>query len=111
MRYGTAKAKYIRVSPRKARLVASLVRGLSVDEANLQLDLCGKKSSGYIKQLLKSAVSNAQMQYDVRPESLSILEIMVDEGPVLKRGKPRSRGSRMPILKRTSHFTIVVGSE
>jgi large subunit ribosomal protein L22 len=64
-----------------------------------------------LKKTLNSAVANAESQHDVRKENLQVLEVRVDEGPRLKRSKSRSRGSRAPIIKRTSHFTIVVGSE
>ena len=109
MQYGKAKAKYVRITPRKARLDAALMRGKSVDEAGIQLSSTGRKGGRLLKKTLDSAVANAESLYDVRRENLLVLEVRVDEGPRLKRGKARSRGSRTPIVKRMSHFTVVVG--
>jgi large subunit ribosomal protein L22 len=106
----TAKAisKYMRISPRKARLAADLIRGLPVEEASLQLQYCGLKSGRMLKKTLDSAVANAETQLDARREDLKVSEVRIDDGPTLKRAVSRSRGSRHPILKRTSHFTVVV---
>src|ERR1700733_5361504 len=111
MEYGKALTKYIRVSPRKARLAADLIRRQPVPEAFLQLDHCQMRAGRLLKKTLTSAVANAESQHDVRKENLQVLEVRVDEGPRLQRSKSRSRGSRAPIIKRTSHFTIGVGSE
>jgi large subunit ribosomal protein L22 len=106
-----AKTKYVRISPRKARLAAGLIRGLSVSEATLQLIHSNLKGGRLLKKTLDSAVANAETQLDLRREDLKIKEVRIDEGPRLKRAKPKNRGGRHPILKRTSHFTVVVGSE
>ena len=106
-----AITKYVRISPRKARLAAGLIRGLSVGDARNQLTFSPLKASRLLNKTLHSAVANAETQHDARPESLQVMEVRVDEGPTLKRGKPRSKGSRTPILKRTSHITVVVGRE
>ena len=109
----TAKAltKYIRISPRKARLAAGLIRGLFVEDAEAQLTHCGMKGGKLLKKTLHSAVANAENLHDVRRENLQVLEVRIDEGPTLKRAKPKCRGGRVPIMKRTSHFTVVVGTK
>jgi large subunit ribosomal protein L22 len=106
-----AISKYIRISPRKARLAAGLIRGLSVSQAILQLLHSNLKGGRLLKKTLDSAVANAETQLDVRREDLKVKEVRIDEGPRLKRAKPKNRGGRHPILKRTSHFTVVVSSE
>jgi large subunit ribosomal protein L22 len=107
----TAKAitKFMRVPPRKARLAADLVRGKPVEEALAQLAYCGMKGGAILKKTIDSAVANAEMQYDLKKSNLKVLEVRVDEGPRLKRSTKKARGSRIPILKRMSHFTVVVG--
>lgn len=105
-----AVTKFVRISPRKARLAADLIRGLPVSEARLQLAYCGLKAGTILEKTLNSAVANAESQSDARQERLVVTEVRVDEGPRFKRSKPRSKGSQHPILKRTSHFTVVVGS-
>ncbi len=106
----TAKAitKYVRISPRKARYAADLIRGLSVEKASLQLLYSKIRGGRLLKKTLDSAVANAETQLDARREALKVLEVRVDPGPILRRAKPRSRGSSVPVNKRTSHFTIVV---
>ncbi len=105
-----AITKYVRISPRKARLAANLIRGLPVDEASLQLVFSNLKAGRLLKKTLDSAVANAETQLEARREELKVCEVRVDEGPTLKRAKPRNRGGRHPILKRTSHFTVVVSA-
>lgn len=109
MKYAIAKTKYVRVPPRKARLVANLIRGKSVEEAQAQLAFCSMKASRLLKKVLSSAVANAEMQLDARRELLHVCEVRIDEGPYFKRAKAKNRGGRAPILKRTSHFTVAVG--
>ncbi len=111
MDYGRAITKYVRISPRKARLAAGLIRKKSVMEAQKQLSFSNLKAGRLLQKTLKSAVVNAESNYEVRREDLCILEVRVDEGPTWKRAKSRSRGSRTPIMKRTSHFTVIVGTE
>jgi large subunit ribosomal protein L22 len=106
-----AKTRYVRISPRKARLAADLIRGLSVSQASLQLLNCNLKGGRLLKKTLDSAVANAENNYDMKREELKVTEVRVDEGPRLKRAKPKNKGGRHPILKRTSHFTVVVSSE
>lgn len=104
-----AVTKYVRISPRKARLAAGLIRGKSVPQATTQLLFCNLKGGRLLQKTLDSAVANAESQMDLRRENLVIKEVRVDEGPTLKRAKPKNRGGRHPILKRTSHFTVIVG--
>jgi large subunit ribosomal protein L22 len=105
-----AVTKFVRISPRKARLAAGLIRGLPVEAALLQLETCGLKGGRLLIKTLKSAIANAELLSDTDLKGLVVEEVRVDEGPRLKRAKPRSRGSRHPFLKRMSHFTVVVGT-
>lgn len=110
MNNAKAVSKYVRISPRKARLAAGLIRGLSVPEASMQLMFSNLKAGRLLKKTLDSAVANAETQLDMRRENLKVVEVRVDEGPTLKRAKPKNRGGRHPIMKRTSHFTVVVSN-
>ncbi len=110
MNYAKAISKYIRISPRKARLAAELIRGLPVPEATEQLLFSNLKAGRLLKKTLDSAVANAETQLDARRENLKIFEVRVDAGPTLKRAKPKNRGGRHPIMKRTSHFTVIVSN-
>lgn len=111
MQFARAITKYVRISPRKARYAADLIRGLNVEAASLQLLYSKLRGGRLLKKTLDSAVANAETQLDVRREKLKVHEIRVDPGPILRRAKPRSRGSSVPVNKRTSHFTIVVMAE
>lgn len=111
MNNAKAICKHVRISPRKARLAAGLIRGLSVPEASTQLMFSNLKAGRLLKKTLDSAVANAETQLDMRRENLKIIEVRVDEGPTLKRSKPKNRGGRHPIMKRTSHFTVIVGNQ
>jgi large subunit ribosomal protein L22 len=105
-----AVTKFIRISPRKARLAADLIRGLPIREARLQLDFSRMKAGRILIKTLNSAVSNAEMRSDLAADQMIVKECRVDEGPRWKRAKPRSRGSSHPFLKRTAHFIVVVGA-
>lgn len=111
MQLAQAKTRFVRISPRKARYAADLIRGLGVDAATLQLLHSKLKGGRLIKKTLDSAVANAVTQLDARREQLRVKEIRVDAGPILRRAKPRSRGSSVPVNKRTSHFTIILTTE
>ena len=106
-----AITKYIRISPRKARYAAGLIRKLPVEKALIQLEFSCLKGARLLYKTLKSAVANAETQFDAKRENLIVHEVRVDEGPTMKRAKSRNRGGRAPIMKRMSHFTIVVASE
>jgi large subunit ribosomal protein L22 len=107
----TATLKYVRISPRKARLVADLVRGLSVGEAVGLLQYTPKRAAGIIKKLIDSAVSNASQAHGVDEDKLVVGKIIVDEGPTLKRWRPRAMGRATRIRKRTSHIVVAVEEE
>src|SRR3990167_9366846 len=110
MQKAVAKTKFVRISPYKARRAADLIRGMSVEDAIFQLENSNLKGARLLKKTLNSAVANAQTQLDARVENLKINEIRVDGGPTLKRAKPKNKGGSAPVLKRTSHFTIVVAN-
>lgn len=105
-----AITKYIRIPPRKARLAADLIRGLPVDQAEFQLAHCQMKAGRILIKTLNSAIASAQSEFDARRESLIVSEVRVDAGPTLKRAKPKNKGGRHPIMKRTSHFTVAVST-
>ena len=105
-----AVSKFVRVSPKKAKLAAALIRGLKVNEAMVQLKYSHLKSGHLLLKTLKSAIANAETREDLKRENLKIDEVRVEEGVRLRRAKARSRGSQVPVIKRTSHFTIVLKS-
>jgi len=103
-----AQLKYLHISPRKARFVADLIRGLSVNDAEAQLYTASRRPAEPILKLLRSAVANARQVLKVEPSKLVIREIRVDQGPKMKRGTPRARGSMSMIEKKQSHVTIIL---
>lgn len=103
-----AVARYLRISPFKARQVADLVRGKDVNEALGILKYTNKRSAPMIHKLLKSAVANAEHNYDMDSDDLYISEIYVDEGPTIKRMRPRAYGRADLRRHRTSHITVVL---
>jgi large subunit ribosomal protein L22 len=103
-----ATAKFIRRSPRKVRLVLDAVRGKKVDEALAILRFLPHGGAKEVLGVVKSAAANAENNYQMATADLFIKRIYADEGPVFKRFRPRSRGMASPILKRTSHITVVV---
>ena len=103
-----AKARFIRMSPKKVRLVADLVRGLDVDKAEAQLTFTRKAATRPVLKVIRSARANAEHNHKISPETLFIKAIMVDGGPVLSRWTPRAFGRATPIRKRTSHITVVL---
>ncbi|MDQ0204566.1 50S ribosomal protein L22 [Pectinatus haikarae] len=103
-----ATAKYIRIAPRKARVVIDLIRGKNVTEAFAVLKFTPKAGADVVNKVLKSAVANAENNFDMNVDALYVAEAYVDQGPTLKRIHPRSRGQAFKILKRTSHVTVVV---
>jgi len=103
-----AVAKTVRIAPRKARMVLDLIRGKEVGEAIAILNLTNKRTSPVVEKVLKSAVANAEHNYDMDIDSLVVSEAYADEGPTLKRFRPRAQGRATKINKRTSHITVVV---
>lgn len=105
-----AIARYVRVSPRKARVVVDQIRGLSVARAREVLAFTNRGIAETVEKTLNSAVANAENQHHVRPESLVVKTCYVDEAPTLKRIRPRAKGSASRINKRMSHITIIVAT-
>lgn len=103
-----AVEKYIRISPRKARLVADVVRGQNAKKSLVQLQFMPKKAAKIIYKALKSAIANAENNFNLDGETLVISKITVDNGPTLKRFRPRAKGMASHIRKRTSHVTVTV---
>ncbi len=103
-----AQAKYIRQSPYKVRRVLDLVRGLPVSEAEQILSFTQRRAAEPVAKVLRSAVANAEHNFALDADELVVAEAYADEGPTLKRYRPRARGRATRIRKRTSHITIVV---
>lgn len=106
-----AIAKQVRIAPRKVRLVVDLIRGKQVGEAIAILNHTHKAASPVVEKVLKSAVANAEHNYEMDPNNLVISKAYVDEGPTLKRFRPRAQGRASRINKRTSHITVVVSEK
>jgi large subunit ribosomal protein L22 len=104
-----AKARYVRVSPRKARMVIDLIRGKDVPRAREILQFNERNVSEVVEKCLNSAVANAERE-GVKPESLFVKTTYADEGPTLKRFRPRAKGSAARIRKRTCHITVIVAT-
>jgi len=105
-----ATHKFARISPRKARLIADLIRGRKIDDALSQLEFSKKRAAWYFKSVLNSAIANAENQ-DADVSNLYVVESRVDEGSVIKRWQPKDRGRAHPIHKPTSHLIISVGDK
>ncbi len=103
-----ARAKYVKIAPRKARLVIDLIRGKSTEEALNILRFTPKKAARIIEKVLESAIANAENNFMMDADSLYVAEAYVDGGPIIRRYRPRAMGRATPIRKRTSHITIVV---
>ena len=106
-----ATAKYIRIAPRKVRIVINLVRGKSVADALAILKFTPKVGADAVEKVLRSAVANAENNFDMDVDRLFISSAFVDQGPTLKRIHPRSRGQAFKILKHTSHITVAVNEK
>ncbi len=104
----TAIEKYIRMSPRKVRLIADLVRGKGVEEAISLLKLTPKEAARAVEKAIRSAASNASQNYGFERADLFISTIHADEGPRLKRVKAGARGRYKPIVRRSAHITVSV---
>ena len=108
-----AKRKYVRSSPRKMRIVADVVRGKNVQEALTTLHFLPQKAARTVERTIQDAYANLVDQNQderIDDDALVVKTIMVDEAPVLKRFQPVSRGRAHPILKRSSHLTVIVGT-
>ena len=106
-----AKARYVRVTPRKARRVVDLIRGMPAEEAQAALAFAPQSASDPVGKVLASAIANAEHAQQVNGGSLVVSRAWVDEGPTLKRFRPRAQGRGYRINKRTSHITVIVSDE
>jgi large subunit ribosomal protein L22 len=106
-----ASSRYVRVAPRKARLVADQVRGLHIDKARALLQFSPRGAAHDIGKLIDSAASNAENNHDLVADEMRVAEITVDEGPTLKRFRPRALGRATPVHKRTSHIAVALSPE
>ena len=106
-----ASSRYVRVAPRKARLVADQVRGMQIDKARALLQFSPRGAARDIGKLIESAASNAENNHDLVADEMRVAEITVDEGPTLRRFRPRALGRATPINKRTSHIAVALSPE
>lgn len=106
-----AQARYVRLSPKKAQRVIKLIRGKDVGEAMAILRFTPQKASRIIAKVLKSAVANAEHNYNLNPDRLYVAQAYVDQGPTLKRYTPRAYGRANLLRHRTSHVTVVVAQK
>lgn len=106
-----ATLRNLRISPRKVRLVLDLIRNMDVATAFAYLDGIHRKAVDPVRKVLKSAIANAENNFEADVDELVIREAYVNEGATLKRFRPRAMGRATPIRKRTSHVTLVVGPE
>jgi len=106
-----ASSRYVRVAPRKARLVADQVRGLHIEKARALLQFSPRGAARDIGKLIESAAANAENNYELIADEMRIAEITVDEGPTLRRYRPRALGRATPINKRTSHIEVALSPE
>ncbi|REB07917.1 50S ribosomal protein L22 [Sporosarcina sp. BI001-red] len=111
MQQAKASAQTVRIAPRKVRLVVDLIRGKKIGEAVAILRLTPKAASPVVEKVLKSAIANAEHNYEMDLENLIVSEVFVDEGPTMKRFRPRAQGRASAINKRTSHITVVVSEK
>ena len=106
-----ASSRYVRVAPRKARLVADQIRGLHIEQARALLQFSPRGAARDIHKLIESAASNAENNHDLVADEMRVAEITVDEGPTLKRYRPRAQGRATRINKRTSHIAVALSPE
>ena len=111
MQQAKATVSTVRIAPRKVRMVVDLIRGKKIGEAVAILQLTPKAASPVVEKVLKSAIANAEHNYEMGIEDLIVSEIFVDEGPTMKRFRPRAQGRASAINKRTSHITVVVSEK
>jgi ribosomal protein L22 len=103
-----AKARYVRIAPRKARLIADQVRGLHIEKARALLQFSPRGAAHDIHKLINSAAANAENNHDLIGDEMRVASITVDEGPTLRRFRPRAMGRATPINKRTSHIAVAL---
>lgn len=105
----SAKLRFLRMSPRKVRLVCDVIRGMDAEEAQAQLQFLRKKASQPVLKLLNSAIANAENNFKLKRDNLFIKKITADQGPTLKRWRPRAFGQPAMIRKRSVHITVILG--
>jgi ribosomal protein L22 len=103
-----ASARYVRIAPRKARFIADQVRGLHIEKARALLQFSPRGAAQDIQKLIDSAAANAENNHDLIGDEMKVSSITVDEGPTLKRYRPRAQGRATPINKRTSHIAVAL---
>jgi large subunit ribosomal protein L22 len=103
-----AQARFVRVTPLKARRVVDVIRGMKADEAAALLRFAPQSAAEPVRKVLESAVANAENNDGLAPDTLYVAEAYVDEGPTMKRFRPRAQGRAYRVAKRTSHITVVV---
>jgi ribosomal protein L22 len=103
-----ASARYVRIAPRKARLIADQVRGLHIEKARALLQFSPRGAAEDIHKLIDSAAANAENNHDLIADEMRVASITVDEGPTLRRFRPRAMGRATPINKRTSHIAVAL---
>ena len=103
-----AKARYVRIAPRKARLIADQVRGMHIEQARALLAFSPRGAAEPIQKLINSAAANAENNHDLIGDEMRVSSITVDEGPTLRRFRPRAMGRATPINKRTSHIAVAL---
>jgi ribosomal protein L22 len=106
-----ASSRYVRVAPRKARLIADQVRGMHIEQARALLEFSPRGAAEDIRKLLESAAANAENNHDLVADEMLISEITVDEGPTLRRYRPRALGRASRINKRTCHIAVALSPE
>jgi large subunit ribosomal protein L22 len=107
----TAKAKHVRIAPRKVRLIMDMVRGKPAEEALKTLSLVRKAAAPVVAKIIKSALANAENNHEMNTDGLIVSRAFVDEGPTMKRFMPRAMGRATMIRKRTSHITVVLSEK
>jgi len=103
-----AQARFVRVTPLKARRVVDVIRGMKADEAAALLRFAPQSAAEPVRKVLESAMANAENNDGLAPDTLYVAEAYVDEGPTMKRFRPRAQGRAYRVAKRTSHITVVV---
>lgn len=107
----TAYVKYVRMSPRKVRLVSEVIKKLKPTEALIYLKNINKRAAQALMKVIKSAIANAEENFKIKAENLTFTKILVEPGPILKRWRAVSRGRSHPINKRTSHIKVVLEAQ
>ena len=106
-----AVAKYVRTSPQKVRMIIGTIKGKPVEEAMNKLKFMPQKAAGILENVLRSALANAEQKEDMDVDRLVVRNVYADQGPTMKRWRPRARGRATRILKRSAHITVVLAED